>query len=333
MKRKVFSLLILFFLLTSACTRSFQSKSNPTEQPVSTVAITISQPDTPVPTNLPGCTSLASFVADVTIPDNSVIEAGAPFTKTWRVKNTGACHWDSGYSLVFVSGEQMGTPDSIPLEVVESDTTVDITLEMTAPSSVGNYSNSFELQDPSGEIIPIDDGQYLWTIITVVSGGDQVETASEGEVTAAPASSGRDSGAACAYLEDQVKVTDVIRAINTYRSRNGLPGYSVNPLLTQAARAHSADMACNQLFFHNGSNGSTPAARVAAAGYVASSVTENLYSSSPPLSGVNVVAWWATDQGDGWHNENLLSTKFTEIGVAYTYFNDYGYYVVVFAVP
>ena len=46
-----------------------------------------------------------------------------------------------------------------------------------------------------------------------------------------------------------------------------------------------------------------------------------------------MTAWWATDQIDPRHNENLLSAKYIEIGVAYAFFNNYGYYVVDFAVP
>jgi hypothetical protein len=30
---------------------------------------------------------------------------------------------------------------------------------------------------------------------------------------------------------------------------------------------------------------------------------------------------------------NLISTKFAEVGVGYAFFNNYGYYVVVFAAP
>jgi uncharacterized protein YkwD len=92
-------------------------------------------------------------------------------------------------------------------------------------------------------------------------------------------------------------------------------------------------MACNNLFYHVGSNGSTPQSRVAATGYVASSITENVYGSYPPLTGQGAISWWATDQSDPTHNANLISEKYKEIGVGYAYFNNYGYYVVDFAVP
>ena len=41
-----------------------------------------STPEPPRPTNIPDCTNSASFVTDVTIPDNSEIVGNTTFTKT-----------------------------------------------------------------------------------------------------------------------------------------------------------------------------------------------------------------------------------------------------------
>jgi len=112
-----------------------------------------------------------------------------------------------------------------------------------------------------------------------------------------------------------------------------LTAYTVKENLTQAATAHANDMACNKLFTHNGSNGSTPTTRIAASGYVASSATENVYGSFPPLSGQGAVDWWKNDRTDLRHNQNLLSATFTEIGLGYSFFDNFGYYVLVFAAP
>ena len=49
----------------------------------------------------------ATFVSDVTIPDETVISPGRSFTKTWRITNSGSTTW-SGYNLGFVDGIQMG---------------------------------------------------------------------------------------------------------------------------------------------------------------------------------------------------------------------------------
>ncbi len=154
---------------------------------------------------------------------------------------------------------------------------------------------------------------------------------SPGTPTATPSSG---SGtASCAFTTDPVRVQQVISAINAYRAQNNLPAYTVNSLLTRAAERHAADMACNQLFGHTGSDGSNPTSRVADSGYRARQVSENVYGSWPPLTPQMVVDWWKTDTSDPRHNQNLLSTTYTEIGVAYAFFNNFGYYVVVFAAP
>ena len=125
----------------------------------------------------------------------------------------------------------------------------------------------------------------------------------------------------------------MVSALTTYRAQSSLAALPVNAQLSQAAQAHANDIACNNLFVHTGSDGSTPQTRVALTGYVASDVSENVYGSYPPLTGQGVISWWATDQTDLRHNQNLLTTKYTEIGVGYAFFNNFGYYVIVFATP
>ena len=294
---------------------------------VSTLVDTPIAPTLP-PTNPPGCTNDASFVTDVTVPDGTIFNPGTTYTKTWRIKNSGTCAWNSSYSIVFDSGEKSGAPDSAPLAYTAPGDTLDISLELTAPTKVGNINTFFELHNPSGSPIPIDGGSYLYSSIYVNASSAGTAAAQPGSTAiAAP------PGSACPYTTEPSKAADTISAINSYRSQNGLPALTVNSLLTQAAQAQAADMACNKLFGHAGSDGSSPTSRVAKTGYAASSVTENVYGSYPPLSGQGVVAWWATDQVDPRHNENLLSTKYTEIGVAYSFYNNFGYYVVVFAAP
>src|SRR5512138_508173 len=60
------------------------------------------------------CTDRAQFVADVTVPDGTRFDPGAAFTKDWRLRNVGTCTWTTSYSLVFVSGTQMGAISSSP---------------------------------------------------------------------------------------------------------------------------------------------------------------------------------------------------------------------------
>jgi uncharacterized cupredoxin-like copper-binding protein len=93
----------------------------------------------------------ATFISDVTIPDQSYIEKGADFTKTWRVQNSGESTWTAEYRLVFDHGDRMGSPEfiSMPKEVKPGET-VDLSVEFTAPEETGEYKSSWMLQNDRG---------------------------------------------------------------------------------------------------------------------------------------------------------------------------------------
>jgi hypothetical protein len=94
----------------------------------------------------------ATFVADVTVPDDSVFEPGDSFTKTWRLRNAGTCTWTSAYSLVFVDGRKMNGPDSVPLPgSVAAGQTVDLSVQLVAPNATGTYRGDWMLRNPDGE--------------------------------------------------------------------------------------------------------------------------------------------------------------------------------------
>ncbi len=43
--------------------------------------------------------------------------------------------------------------------------------------------------------------------------------------------------------------------------------------------------------------------------------------------------YWINDKTDLRNGRNLVSDSFTEIGIGYSFFNNFGYYVVVFGTP
>lgn len=307
---------------------------------------------TPLPTNAPDCTNRASFVADVTVPDNTNVAGGTSFTKTWRVANTGTCVWGPDYTLSYYSGERLTALDSFPLGVAFPGQNLDISVDLTAPANTGTYQSNFVIKNSAGLIMSIDDDSRLWTIInvTVVSAATAsptttatapanaatgsatvTATASTASASTTGTSSANVTTGTCAYTIDRAKLTEVINALNGYRERNGLAPYTVNPLLTQAAQRHANDIACNELYVHTGSDGSTARSRVADTGYVAQSVSENVNGNNPPFNGQAVINWWINDRTDPRHGQNLLSTTFTEIGVGYAFFDGYGFYALVFA--
>ena len=103
------------------------------------------------PTSTPaGCTLGASFIEDVTIPDDTALEPGADFRKTWRLRNSGSCNWEAGTRLVFVSGETLNGPDSVIVPAAAAGSTAEVSVELTAPTTPGTYRSEWRLQAPDG---------------------------------------------------------------------------------------------------------------------------------------------------------------------------------------
>lgn len=101
----------------------------------------------------------ASFVSDVTYPDGSTVALGGAFTKIWRVKNTGTCTWNTSYALVYVSGEKFGAPNAVSLPGnVGPGQTVDIAVNLTAPSRGGSFVGYWKLRNASGTLFGVGTG-------------------------------------------------------------------------------------------------------------------------------------------------------------------------------
>jgi uncharacterized protein YkwD len=307
---------------------------------------------TPIPTNPPDCTNSALFVTDVTIPDNTNIVGGTRFTKTWRISNNGTCVWGPTYTLSHYSDQRLGAPDSVPLGLTYPGSTLDISMDLIAPNATGTYRGNFVIKNPQGLIMKIADDSRLWVIINVTTtsaatvavsstpiGPSPTSATPNGSVTPTPTGPTPTPGAAgsttasCAFSTERSKLTEVINALNSYRAQKGLPAYTVNAKLAEAAQRHANDIACHKLYVHTGTDGSTPQTRVSDTGYVAKSVSENVNGNNPPLDGQGVINWWINDKGDPRHGQNLVSTTFKEIGVGYSFFDDYGFYALVFAQP
>ncbi len=286
------------------------------------------------PPNDPNCTNSAAFVEDVTIPDNTEIVAGTTFRKTWRISNTGTCIWASDYTLTYYSAERMNAPASVSLPLTFPGQTADISIDLTAPNSLGKHQGNFVIKNPTGLIMQVNKDSRLWVIIN--------STTNEGAATSAATAASAVSTAVaapglvtstCAFTSETANITDTLNAISTYRLQNGLAPYNTNSKLAQAAQSHANDMACNSLAGHAGSNGSTIQSRVAAVGYTFAFVDENVNVSSPALTGQAVVNAWINDATNTHLGRNLVSDTYIDVGVGYAFFNNNGYYVVVFGTP
>ncbi|RLC73354.1 MAG: hypothetical protein DRJ03_25890 [Chloroflexi bacterium] len=97
-----------------------------------------------------GCTLNASYVADVTIPDNTKVAPGATFVKTWRIRNSGTCDWEAGFNMVFAGEEQMGGPASVEAPATAAGSTADVSVNLTAPDEPGAHRGNWRMQSNDG---------------------------------------------------------------------------------------------------------------------------------------------------------------------------------------
>jgi hypothetical protein len=127
----------------------------------------VSSTSTPVPdvTGEGGCTLNATYTADLSIPDGSVLQPGVSFLKTWRILNSGTCDWGTGFTLVFVGGSQLGAPASVIVPPTASGGTVDISVPMVAPATPGTYKSNWRLLSNEGQAF----GSTVWASIVVPS--------------------------------------------------------------------------------------------------------------------------------------------------------------------
>ena len=109
----------------------------------------------PGPVQRPEPGDESTFVEDVTIPDGSIMKPGEPFTKTWRLRNTGTVSWRGRFLSRVGVGDGVSMPKSPP-KVEISDTgpgeTVDISVKMVAPTSQGQTKVTFKMTDEFGQL-------------------------------------------------------------------------------------------------------------------------------------------------------------------------------------
>jgi len=135
-------------------------------------ATVTSTPGPITPTVPPSACDKVQYVADVNVPDGTIFQPGAQFTKTWRLKNVGTCAWSTSYQLVFFSGEKMGASSSAAFpKDVPVGSTVDVSINLTAPSAAGSYRGYWMFKNASGALFGLGaQGNKPWWVDIKVSG-------------------------------------------------------------------------------------------------------------------------------------------------------------------
>jgi hypothetical protein len=133
----------------------------PTATATSAFVIATNQLSTPIEL----CDSLFFIPTsvDVTIPDGTQMVPGQTFTKTWRIKNDGACAWGSGYGLTYAYGEKMSGKPQALATLVEIGQEVEVSVELRAPDKVGEYLSAWQMTNPKG--IPFGKALFVKIIV------------------------------------------------------------------------------------------------------------------------------------------------------------------------
>jgi hypothetical protein len=135
--------------------------------PTVTVTLTVGALTTPGIVGSPqGLCDDASYnlaTVDVTIKDQTQMTPGQEFLKTWKIKNTGACSWGAGYTVIFGYGEKMsGLPAALTTTVTPGQE-VEVSVQFKAPAKAGEYKSWWRMANARGSAF----GQFfsVWIIV------------------------------------------------------------------------------------------------------------------------------------------------------------------------
>jgi uncharacterized protein YkwD len=225
------------------------------------------------------------------------------------------------YTLVFAAGDQMGAPLSAPIPDTVSNQKVLVSVDLTAPSTNGNYTGYFTLHNSSNTIIPIGVEKTFWVKIVVGTTPPQATSVSVANTPYVPSRSNSN----CVYSQNAGYVQEIISLINEARTSAKLNALTANAQLMSAAQGHSADMACNNFLGHTGSDGSWIGDRLVRAGYPANIGYGEIIAIGTPQ---DAMRQWAAD---GPHWDFVVNPGITGIGVGYAYYSssEFGGYITV----
>jgi len=126
----------------------------------------------PQATAVPACIDGAAWVSDLSFDDKNmtappVLNPGQPFTKGWRMRNTGTCAWTPSFRMAYSSGNvpaaQMGGQPIAVTRNVNPGETFDFQVNLIAPLAPGTYQGFWNLQNAANARF----GETVWVGITV----------------------------------------------------------------------------------------------------------------------------------------------------------------------
>ncbi|XP_033728100.1 next to BRCA1 gene 1 protein-like [Pecten maximus] len=107
----------------------------------------------------------ATFLYDVTIPDDTKVQPGTKLLKTWRMKNTGSRTWNecTKLHLVYGSFPALNRHQDIDIAPLAPGDEADISVELIAPQRPGKYQSHWKMAQSGKQF-----GHRVWCMINVV---------------------------------------------------------------------------------------------------------------------------------------------------------------------
>ena len=262
------------------------------------------------------CANAAILLRDVTIQDDTHVNAGEKITKTWEFQNVGTCPW-MNYTINFSAGDRMNAPLSAPIADTLPSGKVQVSMELTAPTADGTYAGYFTLHNSDGEIVPVGAEKTFWVKFIV------------GAYTTIPTSPGANltQSGSCVHSQNANYVSEIISLINAERANDGLPTLTVNTEIAAFSQSHAEDMAFNNFLSHDGSDGT----------FGERMMHYNKTNSGSDIFGEILAIGMPQNAMDQWrkdeHWDYVFGSQYTQIGVGYAYnsCSDFrGYFTVDF---
>ncbi len=116
---------------------------------------------------------------------------------------------------------------------------------------------------------------------------------------------------------EQTRELALVALINQIRASNDLPPYTYDTGLSDAARAHSCELAARNAIDHVSADGRTVRDRMPPHDPPWAWPSESIAAGTDAPEAV--VAMWMDEPPEGWHRRNILDTEQTAIGVGYCY--------------
>jgi hypothetical protein len=165
------------FTLTAAAftpTSAPPTVTNTPEIPTATPTLSLATDPTQIALGTPGALcddySFDLISLDVTIPDGTPMTPGQEFTKTWKIKNTGICTWDTSYKPIFSYSQPPNQDmDAQPIALktlVAPGQEVEVSVQFKAPTVAGEYKGYWQMVNAKG--IPFGKKEFILVVVILV---------------------------------------------------------------------------------------------------------------------------------------------------------------------